>query len=39
VLSFQDVDQPSGRLVDVLWRDQCELWPHAARGPQALAIH
>ena len=39
VLSFQDVDQPSGRLVDALWREQCELWPHAARGPQALAIH
>ena len=39
VLSFHDVDQPSGRLVDALWREQCELWPHAARGPQALAIH
>jgi predicted homoserine dehydrogenase-like protein len=36
VLSFQDVVQPKGRLVDALWREQCEVWPTVARSPQAL---
>ena len=27
VLSFDDVDLPGGRLIDRLWREQCERWP------------
>jgi predicted homoserine dehydrogenase-like protein len=27
VVSFNDVDQPSGRLVDSLWQEQCKRWP------------
>jgi predicted homoserine dehydrogenase-like protein len=29
VISFNDVDQPDGRLIDALWKEQCELWPRA----------
>ena len=34
VISFGDVDQPGGRLVDTLWKEQCERWPQAARRIQ-----
>src|SRR5215475_13153314 len=39
IISINDVDQPSRRLPDMLWGEQCELWPHAAPAPQAVAIH
>jgi len=35
VLSFNDVDQPSGRLVDSLWSEQCERWPQVSKGSRA----
>jgi predicted homoserine dehydrogenase-like protein len=38
VLSFNDVDQPSGRLVDTLWREQCERWPQAKQSAQRPAM-
>jgi predicted homoserine dehydrogenase-like protein len=38
VLSFNDVDRPGGRLVDALWREQCERWPQATRGFQAVGM-
>ncbi len=38
VLSFKDVDQPNGRLIDTLWREQCERWPQATLGFQATAM-
>ena len=38
VLSFNDVDQPRGRLVDTLWSEQCERWPQAARDLQEPSI-
>lgn len=31
VVSFDDVDQPSGRLVEKLWHEQNELWPARSR--------
>jgi predicted homoserine dehydrogenase-like protein len=37
VLSFQDVNQPKGRLVDALWREQCQVWPTGAQSLQALS--
>jgi predicted homoserine dehydrogenase-like protein len=30
VVSFHDVDQPGGRLVDKVWREQCERWPQVS---------
>jgi predicted homoserine dehydrogenase-like protein len=38
VLSFNDVDQPSGRLIDALWKEQCERWPQVALGENARSI-
>jgi predicted homoserine dehydrogenase-like protein len=35
VLTFNDVDKPNGRLVDMLWHEQCERWPQAKHDPQA----
>jgi predicted homoserine dehydrogenase-like protein len=35
VLSFEDVESPSGRLVDALWSEQNALWPVAERRRQA----
>ncbi|MGO8927548.1 MAG: NAD(P)H-dependent oxidoreductase [Limisphaerales bacterium] len=35
VISFNDVDHPGGRLVDTLWREQCERWPQAVRRSRA----
>lgn len=29
VISFDDVQQPSGRLASTLWKEQLERWPHA----------
>ena len=34
VVSIDDVNLPSDRLVDLLWREQCELWPQSARRSQ-----
>jgi predicted homoserine dehydrogenase-like protein len=31
VVSFDDVDQPGGRLVEKLWHEQNELWPARSR--------
>jgi predicted homoserine dehydrogenase-like protein len=38
VLSFNDVDQPSGRLIDALWKEQCERGPQVALGENARSI-
>jgi predicted homoserine dehydrogenase-like protein len=38
VLSFNDVDQPGGRLVDALWREQCERWPQGTSNFQTSAM-
>jgi len=38
VISFNDVDKPSGRLIDTLWREQCERWPQVTRSSQARSI-
>jgi len=38
IVSFNDVDQSHGRLIDRLWREQCECWPAAARNPHAHSI-
>ena len=27
VISFADVSQTGGRLIDTLWQEQCRLWP------------
>jgi predicted homoserine dehydrogenase-like protein len=35
VLSFGDVEHPGGRLIDALWKEQCERWPQAAVNGQA----
>ncbi len=32
VISFHDVEQPSGRLVEALWREQNALWPIVTPG-------
>jgi predicted homoserine dehydrogenase-like protein len=37
MLSFDDVESPSGRLVEALWREQNKLWPLVTRGSQALS--
>jgi predicted homoserine dehydrogenase-like protein len=34
VLSFNDVYQPRGRLIDTLWSEQGERWPIAKKGSQ-----
>jgi predicted homoserine dehydrogenase-like protein len=33
VLSFSNVEQPAGRLVEALWREQCARWPGSTPGP------
>jgi predicted homoserine dehydrogenase-like protein len=38
IISFNDVDQSHGRLIDRLWRGQCECWPPAARDLHAHSI-
>ncbi len=30
VVSFDDVDHPRDRLIDSLWKEQCERWPRSA---------
>ena len=32
VVSFDDVELPAGRMVDILWREQNARWPQAASG-------
>lgn len=39
VISFNDVDQTSDRLIDTLWREQCERWPQIAQNSQKSSIH
>lgn len=38
VLSFNDVDQPGGLLIDALWREQCEKWPQTKQGARRSAL-
>jgi predicted homoserine dehydrogenase-like protein len=38
IISFNDVDQPGGRLPDMLWGEQCERWPQVTQGSQAPSI-
>ena len=38
VLSFDDVEQPRGRLIEELWREQYAQWPVAAPGSPATSI-
>jgi len=38
VVSFDDVDPPNDRLIDALWREQCERWPQATRNSEAPPI-
>jgi predicted homoserine dehydrogenase-like protein len=38
IISFNDVDQPSRRLPDMLWGEQCERWPQVTQDPQAPSI-
>jgi predicted homoserine dehydrogenase-like protein len=38
IISFNDVDQPGGRLPDMLWREQCERWPQVTQDSQAPSI-
>jgi len=39
VISFNDVDQTNDRLIDTLWREQCERWPQIAQNSQKSSIH
>jgi len=38
IISFNDVDQPGGRLPDMLWGEQCERWPQVTQDSQAPSI-
>jgi predicted homoserine dehydrogenase-like protein len=38
VVSFDDVNPRNDRLIDVLWREQCERWPQATRNSEAPPI-
>ena len=38
IISFNDVDQPGGRLPDMLWMEQCELWPQVTEDSQSPSI-
>jgi predicted homoserine dehydrogenase-like protein len=38
IISFNDVDQPGGRLPDMLWGEQCERWPQVTQDSQAPLI-
>ena len=38
IVSFNDVDQSHGRLIDRLWKEQCECWPPVARDLHAHSI-
>jgi len=37
MLSFDDVEAPSGRLVEALWREQNARWPQQTRATEALS--
>jgi predicted homoserine dehydrogenase-like protein len=38
VVSFDDVDAPSGRLAETLWREQAARWPIATRSSEERSI-